>query len=93
MAAAQEEKQIATRKGHLLDGIPFITVVGDGGWSKRSYGHTYSASSGVVSITLFLSQSCCSLYIIWCAFHTILFHVVSINLYWRMLLVKYILST
>lgn len=48
-AAAKEEKEIAINKGHLLNGIPYITVVGDGGWSKRSYGHTYSASSGVVS--------------------------------------------
>lgn len=50
--AGEEEKRIALEKGHVTpDGTPFITVIGDGGWSKRSYGHGYSASSGVVSLS------------------------------------------
>lgn len=32
------------------DGIPFIKVVVDGSWSKRSYNKNYSALSGVSSI-------------------------------------------
>lgn len=47
--AGEEEKRIALEKGHVTsDGIPYITVIGDGGWSKRSYGHGYNAASGVV---------------------------------------------
>lgn len=34
----------------MADGTPYITVIADGGWSKRSYGHGYNAASGVVSI-------------------------------------------
>lgn len=44
----QEEKKIAIEKGNMLNGIPFITVIGDGGWAKRSYGHGMNSSSGVV---------------------------------------------
>lgn len=48
--AGEEEKEIAIKKGQFTpDGTPYITVIGDGGWSKRSYGHGYNASSGVVS--------------------------------------------
>lgn len=48
--AGEEERRIAMEKGDVtLEGIPFITVIGDGGWSKRTYGHGYNASSGVVS--------------------------------------------
>jgi len=30
------------------DGVSWTTVYLDGGWSHRSYGHSYNASSGVV---------------------------------------------
>ena len=51
--AGKEEHDIAKNLGHVdEDGIPYVTVYLDGGWSKRSYGHTYKASSGVVSICL-----------------------------------------
>ncbi len=51
--AGKEEHDIAKNLGHIdEDGILHITVNLDGGWSKRSYGHTYKASSGVVSIWL-----------------------------------------
>jgi len=49
--AGQEEKRIAIESGCVgSDGIPMITVVADGQWSKRSYRTKYDALSGVVSI-------------------------------------------
>ena len=45
--AAEEEKQIAVEKGSYHEGVPAITVVLDGGWSKRSHKHSYNAKSGV----------------------------------------------
>lgn len=51
--AGKEEHEIAKRNGDIDDdGIPHITVFLDGGWSKRSYGHSYTAASGVVSHNL-----------------------------------------
>lgn len=48
--AGAEEHRIALEKGHVDDdGIPYIDVYLDGGWSKRSYGHSYNANSGAVS--------------------------------------------
>lgn len=48
-AAALEEAKIAVENGHVdPDGVPYITVYLDGGWSHRSYGHNYNAASGVV---------------------------------------------
>jgi len=44
------EKKIATQKGNLHKGIPYITVIGDGGWAKRSYGHGFNSQSSVVTI-------------------------------------------
>nr|CAI5848745.1 unnamed protein product [Callosobruchus analis] len=47
----KQEKQVAIEKGHImLDGTPYIIVIVDGGWSKRTYGHGYNAVSGVVSL-------------------------------------------
>nr|CAI5852470.1 unnamed protein product [Callosobruchus analis] len=44
----KQEKQVAIEKGHIMpDGTPYITVIVDGGWSKRTYGHGYNAASGV----------------------------------------------
>lgn len=48
-ANGAREKSLAIEKGKMEDGVPYITVIVDGGWSKRSYGHAYNASSGVVS--------------------------------------------
>lgn len=49
--AGKEEYDEAIRKGDIdKDGVPFITVYVDGGWSKRSYGHNYNAASGVAVI-------------------------------------------
>lgn len=48
--AGEEERKIAIEKGNVcVDGTPYITVIVDGGWSKRSYGHGFNAASGVVS--------------------------------------------
>ena len=42
-----EEKQMAKQNNEYHEGIPAITVVVDGGWSKRSHKHSYNANSGV----------------------------------------------
>lgn len=48
--AGVEEKRLALEAGNVdKDGIPMITVVADGQWSKRSYSTKYDALSGVVS--------------------------------------------
>ncbi|KAK4880779.1 hypothetical protein RN001_008925 [Aquatica leii] len=45
--AGKEEAKIASENGNIDDdGIPYITVYLDGGWSKRSCGHNYDAASG-----------------------------------------------
>jgi len=46
-AAGEEEKAIALAKNRMHDGIPAITVIVDGGWSKRAHKHSYNAKSGV----------------------------------------------
>lgn len=52
--AAREEAKIAYENGDISkDGIPMISVVVDGAWSKRSYRSNYNALSGVVSKLLF----------------------------------------
>lgn len=48
--AGQEEARLARERGDVdQDGVPLITVVADGAWSKRSYKTQYNALSGVVS--------------------------------------------
>ncbi|KAF2903737.1 hypothetical protein ILUMI_02445 [Ignelater luminosus] len=48
-AAGEEERAVAISNGNIdEDGVPYITVTVDGGWSKRSYGYSYTANSGVV---------------------------------------------
>ena len=49
-AAGEEERKLAIQKGEYNQSIPAITVVVDGGWSKRSHNHTYNAKSGVAVI-------------------------------------------
>ena len=48
--AGQEEKEHATANNHFHQGVPYISVVADGGWSKRSHKHSYNAKSGVAVI-------------------------------------------
>lgn len=51
--AGQDEANIARSLGEVDDSnIPYITVIADGAWSKRSYSTNYDASSGVVSLFL-----------------------------------------
>ena len=45
--AGREEREIAIERGDFHEGVPAITVVVDGGWSKRSHRHSYNAKSGV----------------------------------------------
>ena len=48
--AAKEEKKLAIQRGDVdAEGIPFITVIVDGTWAKRSYRTNYASLSGVVS--------------------------------------------
>ena len=46
-AAGKEEKQYAMEQNSYHQGIPAITVIVDGGWSKRTHKHSYNALSGV----------------------------------------------
>ena len=46
-AAGKEEKQFAVKQSSYHQGIPAITVIVDGGWSKRTHKHSYNALSGV----------------------------------------------
>lgn len=49
----KEEARIAKLCGEVdMDGVPYITVIADGAWSKRSYNTNYNALSGVVIITI-----------------------------------------
>jgi hypothetical protein len=41
---------LAEERGSFHEGIPAITVIVDGGWSKRSHKHSYNANSGVAII-------------------------------------------
>ena len=45
--AGKEEKELAETRNDFHQGIPAITVVCDGGWSKRAHKHTYNALGGV----------------------------------------------
>ena len=45
--AGKEEKKLAEESGDFYQGVPAITVIVDGGWSKRSHKHSYNANSGV----------------------------------------------
>lgn len=56
--AGKEEYAIAEKQHNVVDGFGEITVYIDRGWSKRSYGHNYIASSGVVC-NLCLHIFCC----------------------------------
>ena len=48
--AGREEKRLAEERGDYNDGVPAITVIVDGGWSKRSHKHSYNAKSGVAIV-------------------------------------------
>ncbi|KAK3922399.1 hypothetical protein KUF71_011868 [Frankliniella fusca] len=49
--AGQKELELAVDEGDkCADGVPYITVVVDGQWSKRSFGNKYDATSGSATI-------------------------------------------
>ena len=48
--AGEIEKQLAIEKNEVINDIPYITVVADGSWMKRSYGKAYDSISGVGAI-------------------------------------------
>ena len=50
LEAGKEEKRLAEVRGDYHEGVPAITDVVDGGWSKRSHKHSYNAKSGVAII-------------------------------------------
>jgi len=53
--AGNEEAEIAKKEGNVNEnGVPLITVIADGAWSKRSYKSGYNALSGVVSILFYI---------------------------------------
>jgi len=48
--AGDIEKQLALERNDVINGIPYITVVADGSWMKRSYGTAYNSLSGIGAI-------------------------------------------
>ncbi|KAJ8878286.1 hypothetical protein PR048_018863 [Dryococelus australis] len=52
----KKEKDSAIAKGNVENGIPYISVIGDGGWDKRTYGHSYKSTSG--EAVYFLPKAC-----------------------------------
>ncbi|XP_070523169.1 uncharacterized protein [Cardiocondyla obscurior] len=50
ITAGEAEKQLAIERNDVIDGIPYITVIADGSWMKRSYGTNYDSLSGVGAI-------------------------------------------
>ena len=50
LAAGEEEWKLATERGDFNQGVPAITIVVNGGWSKRCHKHSYNAKSGVAAI-------------------------------------------
>lgn len=47
LEAGKEEKRLAKEMSDYYQGVPAITVIVDGGWSKRSHKYSYNAKSGV----------------------------------------------
>jgi hypothetical protein len=45
LEAGREEKRLAEERNDYHQGVPAITVIVDGGWSKRSHKHSYNAKS------------------------------------------------
>lgn len=50
LEAGAVEKEHAVLHNQYHQGVPYISVVVDGGWSKRSHKHSYNAKSGVAVI-------------------------------------------
>lgn len=55
--AGKEEKRLAIEQGDIdTDGTPYITVITDGSWGKRSYGTNFNSISGVGCIIGFRTK-------------------------------------
>jgi len=54
--AGEMEKQLAVKRNEIINGIPYITVIADGSWMKRSYGTAYDSLSGVGAIIGYSTQ-------------------------------------
>ncbi|KAJ8315539.1 hypothetical protein KUTeg_007689 [Tegillarca granosa] len=50
LITGMEERQIAVDKENYHEDIPYITVVTDGGWCKRTHKHSYNVLGGVAII-------------------------------------------
>ena len=50
LAAGQEERRLAIERKYYHEEVPAITVITDGGWSKRTHKHSYNAAGGVAII-------------------------------------------
>jgi len=49
--AANEERKLALQRNGVINGIPYIAVINDGSWMKRSYRTgRYNSLSGVGTI-------------------------------------------
>ena len=49
-SAGEVEKELAIKRGDIHKDIPYIPVVADGSWIKRSYGTNCDSLSGVGAI-------------------------------------------
>ena len=49
-ATGREERRLAVKCSDSHKGVPAITVIVDGGWSKRSHKYSYNAKSGVAVV-------------------------------------------
>ncbi len=47
LEAGMEERRLAEQRNEYHEGIPAITVIIDGGWSKMAHKHSYNAPGGV----------------------------------------------
>ncbi|KAK3104564.1 hypothetical protein FSP39_005062 [Pinctada imbricata] len=50
LSAGAEERMLAINRNDFHHEVPAITVVTDGGWSKRTHKHSYNAMGGVAII-------------------------------------------
>jgi len=60
LEAGKMERQLAIEEKDLHDGIPAVTVIVDGGWSKRSHKHSFKAAGGVIVIIGQRTSSYCT---------------------------------
>lgn len=47
---AKKERELAIKKGHVINGIPYITVITDASWAKRAMGGNYDSLGGCAAV-------------------------------------------